>query len=196
MLMPIGMYLRHLRSKTEGHHSACQVHGLSARCAWDRKQASWICQWLYEKNWKIYHWIMPELKLLGMLQGNPAAFRCLWPCCLTSTWNTRLEGVQQQWQTNCHATFTRKMPLKKSWCRDTVVSKLHMSADGKDKLRAATCRHETLQVWSKYYLANVLTRRGLKCFYLSWQHRSESVKVCNLILDGEMIWTSYKERTL
>lgn len=50
MLMPIRMYLRHLRSKTEGHQSVCQVHGLSARCAWDRKQASWICQWFYEKH--------------------------------------------------------------------------------------------------------------------------------------------------
>lgn len=29
---------------------------------------------------------------------------------------------------------------------DAVVSQLHISADGKDKLRAATSRHETLQV--------------------------------------------------
>lgn len=46
MLMPIRMYLRHLGSKTEGHQSVCQVHGPSARCAWDRKRASGICQWL------------------------------------------------------------------------------------------------------------------------------------------------------
>lgn len=136
MLMPIRMYLKHLHSKTEGHQSVCQVCGLSARCAWDRKQASGICQWLYEKNWKIYHQIMPELKLLGMLQGNPAAFRCLWPCCLTSMWKARLEGgpcsncsltsiwkarlewVQQQRQINYHAIVTRKMSLIKSWCQE------------------------------------------------------------------------------
>lgn len=166
MLMPIRTYLRHLRSKTEGHQSVCQVHGLSARCAWDRKQASWICQWLYEKNFKIYHQIMPELKLLGMLQGNPATFSCPWPCwgfcsycCLTSTWKPHLERVQQQRQTKGHAIFTCKRPLIKSRCqenRDAVVSQLHVSADGKDKLRATTSRHETLQVWIKYK-ASVLT---------------------------------------
>lgn len=36
------------------------------------KAACLVCQGLCEKSWKIHQHIMPELKLLGVLQGSPA----------------------------------------------------------------------------------------------------------------------------
>lgn len=146
---------------------------------------------LREKNQKLHCQIAPELKLAGVLQGNPAAVRCPWPwwglssCCfLASTWKERSGRVQQR-RTNCHATLTCTVPPITSWFqedRDAVVSLLCIAADGKDELRAAISRHETFQVWSKYYISSVLPRRGIqmlvclgstegnqsRCVSLSW----------------------------
>lgn len=69
-----------------------------------------------------------------------------------------------------------------------AVSQLHISADGRDKLRAATSMHEILHDHLIKILYSICSgkERLLKCLGLSWQQKNESVKECSLILAEQM----------